>query len=189
MENNVVFSKISSEYIPVVVKPKIYNATESWPKMIEYNVYDNYKKVGFVHLLDSDYGCYVQRIENNNPTEYGKFGYLADKLEIQYCLDKGMKNFEVRSNAAMNSHALHYIRGKRFEGCANAAKINRFKEIYNDADIKSFRYNTIVKYIIDHTPKGERFNTMFLRTIPMYMPNTLIQKYVAELLKNPIVFK
>ena len=128
-------------------------------------------------------------MKNEEPQKYAKIGVFADKLGVQHCLNKGMKDFQIRADAAYNSHAVHYLRGERFEGRANTPKIKRFKEMYPDADIKSFGYNTIVNYIIKHTPKGERFNTMFLKEIPMYMPQMLIKKYVAELLKNPIVFK
>lgn len=128
-------------------------------------------------------------IRNNKQNEYGKFALLADKLEVQYCLDKNMSDFEIRSYADLNSHALHYLRGKRFEGEATPQQIQRFREMFKWAKIKSFDYNTVVKYIIDHTPKGERFNTMFLKEIPMYMPQNLIQKYIRELLQNPLIIK
>ena len=189
MLNNLICSKISGEYVPVSIKSRCIPASTYYPKFVEYNIYDRRKRVGCIRLSDTDYGCYVMSIRNNNTKEYGKFALLADKLEVQYCLDKEMPDFEIRSYAAENSHALHYLRGKRFEGEATPQQIKRFREMFKWARIKSFDYNTIVKYIIDHTPKGERFNTMFLKEIPMYMPKELIQKYVAELLKNPLIIK
>ena len=187
MLNNVVLSKVTGEYIPVQIKTKVFEKTSFWPKMVEYDVYDGCKMIGFARIQDRDYGCHVQLIQNNMPEYYGKFGLLTDKLEVQYCLEKGMNNFEILSNGATNSHALHYQRGKRFKGNANPKQIERFMEIFNNPGLKSFSYNSIVKYIVENTPKGERFNTMFLNQIPMYMPKKLIQKYTKELLKNPII--
>ena len=189
MSGNIVYSRISDEYIPVNIKSRCINASTYYPASVEYNIYDGRRDVGHVRLSDTDYGCYVMSIRNKKPHEYGKFALLADKLEVQYCLDKKMPNFEIRSYADLNSHALHYLRGIRFEGEATPQQIKRFRELFKWAKIKSFDYNTIVKYIIDHTPKGERFNTMFLKEIPMYMPQELIQKYIAELLKNPLIIK
>ncbi|MBO7672147.1 hypothetical protein J6S88_01935 [bacterium] len=188
MSNNIVFSKITNIDIPITVKPKRYEDSIIG-KMVEYDIYDGRKMIGYGRILDKDYGCYVPLIQSYQPDSYGKLGSLFDKLEVQYCLEKGMNDFEIRSFGAMNSHAIHYLRGKRFEGEATPQQIKRFRELFKWARLKSFDYNTIVKYIIDHTPKDERFNTKFLSNIPMYMPKELIQKYAAELLKNPIIIK
>lgn len=189
VSNNVILSKFSGEYIPVKIKSRTLDASTIYPKEIEYDVFEGRNHIGFVYLRDEPNGCYVQRIKNLKPEEFGKFGILADKLEVQYCMDKGLKDFQITSFAAENSHAVHYLRGKRFQGFANKQQIDRFKELFKDADIKSFNFNAMVKYIIDHTPKGERFNTKFLTAIPMYMPKELIQKYVQQLLKNPLIIK
>lgn len=186
--NNVVLSKVTGEYIPVKIKPKVIEKTTFWPKMVEYDVYDRRKMIGFARVHDADYGCFVKLIQNNKQHEYGKFGELADKLKVQYCLEKGMNDFEIRSYAAMNSHALHYLRGNRFIGKANLKMIERFMEMFDYPDLNSFSYNSIVKYIIEHTPHSERFNTMFLKQIPMYMPKNLIKKYTKALIENPIKF-
>ena len=186
---NTIYSKLTNSYIPVRVEKRIFGAEDDCPWLTEYKVYDNYKKVGFVRLQDTDTGCYVQYIKNELPDEYGHFGYFADKLEVQHCMDRGMKDFEITSYAAMNSHAIHYKRGKRFVGNVNQNQMRRFQELYENSNIKSFNINTIVKYIVNKTPKGEKFNTWFLKQVSMYMPKNLIKKYVSELKKNPILIK
>lgn len=193
MSGNIILSKITGEYIPVKIKSRTNDAmqlwSKIWPKETEYEIYDGRINIGHVYIADTNYGCYVQRIENKKPYEYGRFGYLADKTEVQYCLEKGMDTFEIRSQGALNSHALHYLRGKQFEGIATTDQIRTFQYMFPWAKLDSFDYNTIVKFIIDNTPKGEKFNTEFLGQIPMFMPQKVIQKYIKELIKNPIIIK
>jgi len=186
---NTIYSKVTNSYIPVRVEKRVYGTDDICPQITEYNVYDNHKKVGFVRLHDTEKGCYVQFIKNEIPQEYGDFGYLADKLEVQHCMQRNLQDFEITSYASMNSHALHYKRGKRFIGNVNQNQKNRFFELFKDAEIKNFNINAIVKYIVNHTPKGEGFNTWFLKQVSMYMPKNLIKKYVSELKKNPILIK
>ncbi len=189
---NTIYSKLTNSYIPVRVEKRVYGTDDICPQIIEYNVYDKRKQVGFVRLHDTDKGCYVQYIESTHPKEYGNFGYLADKLEVQHCMNNGMKHFEITSYADFNSHGMHYKRGKRFLGQASQSQINRFQELFNGAkmaDVKSFSINEMVKYIVNHTPKGKSYNTWFLNQVSMYMPRKLIKKYIGELKSNPILIK
>ena len=189
---NKIFSKITGTYVPVRIEKRIYGTDDICPQLFEYNVYDKRKQVGFVRLHDTAEGCYVQFIKNERPKEYGDFGYLADKLEVQHCLNRGLERFEITSYADFNSHGMHYKRGKRFIGVANEKQVKRFKELFNDVngiDEKSFGINEMVKYIVNHTPKGKSFNTWFLDQVSMYMPKNLIKKYIKELRANPIPIK
>ena len=184
---NTVNSKITNNPIPVRFERHVYGVPNGLtPQMIEYDVFDREEKVGFVQLHDTEEGCYVRLMKNVNPGKYGKFGYLADSIGVSHCLENGMENFEVKSYASYNAHALHYLRGLRFIGKASAEKIKRFKEMFNIQEIGQVSYNYIVKYIIEHTPNGENFNTKFLKEIPMYMPKELIKKHIEDLSRHPI---
>lgn len=189
MSSNIIFSKVKNEYIPITIKKKSFRLGGVISPYCEYYLYDKRKMVGVVQLLDKDYGCNVQYVENCKPKEYKHVGYLADKLEVQHCLERGLDIFEIRSQAANNSHALHYLRGKRFEGIATPEQICNLKKIFGTVNLKSFKYDNVVKYIIDHTPEGLLYYTKFLEQIPMYMPQCLIQKYVRELTKHPLIIK
>lgn len=186
---NTIYSKVTNSYIPVRVEKRVYGTDDICPQVTIYKVYDKRIPIGFVRLHDTAKGCYVLYVENEHPEKYKNFGYFADKLEVQHCMKKGLEDFEITSHAALNSHALHYIRGKRFKGTANKSQRNRFQELFKEANLKSFNINTMVKYIVDKTPKGEKFNTWFLKQVSMYMPKNLIKKYVSELKKNPILIK
>lgn len=186
---NTIYSKVTKSHIPVRVEKQVYATDDIFPQLFEYNVYDKRKKIGFVRLHDTDKGCYVQFIKNERPDEYGDFGYFADKIEVQHCLNRGMRHFEVTSYADFNSHGMHYKRGKRFLGQANEKQIGKFQELFKGVNLESFNINEMVKYIVSHTPKGKSFNTWFLDQVSMYMPKKLIKKYVSELKSNPILIK
>ena len=105
-------------------------------------------------------------MENLNPDLYKNFGYLADQIEVEHCINRNLKDFEIISNASLNSHALHYLRGKRFI---------------------SDGINQIVKGIIERTPKNQKFKTSFLGSVKMYMPKDIIQKYIEIIKRTPIL--
>ena len=185
---NIIFSKVKNEFIPVRVEKRWRERDPLYGvDIIQYSVYpkdNSAERIGIVRLYDTIKGCFVRFMRNENPEKYKFFGDFADRLEVQHCLNKGMDDFEILSEAAMNSHAKHFMRGKRFLKLTDEEDIAKLKEIWGTADV-----NKIVKCIINHTQKGEFINTHFLPNVPMYMPKELIQKYIAELLKSPIVFK
>lgn len=162
-----IYSKVLQNYIPVNITTKQYNINQ-YGTFTRYLVKDKKIPVGYIDLKDTANGVYVEFIQNQNPELYSGFGKLADQLEVEHCLKRGLTEFNIESEAALNSHALHYLRGKRF---------------YSQTAEKE------VKRVIAETPKGQIFNTKFLGKIRMYMPKELIKKYM-EIIKNaPLLLK
>ena len=136
-----------------------------WGNFTRYTVKDGRIPVGRVDLRDTDNGVYVLFVEKTNKN-YKHFGQLADAIEVNHCMNRGLDTFEIKSDAALNSHVQHYKRGKRFED----NKINEF-----------------IKRLIQTSQKDQKFNTAFLGKIKMFMPQELIKKYVEIIRKNPIL--
>ena len=136
-----------------------------WGQFTRYTVKDGRIPVGRVDLRDTDNGVYVLFVEKTNQN-YKHFGHLADAIEVNHCMNRGLDTFEIKSDAALNSHVQHYKRGKRFED----NKVNEF-----------------IRRLIKTSQKSEKFNTTFLGRVKMFMPPKLIKKYVEILKKNPIL--
>lgn len=160
-----IYSKKTESYIPTTVERISYENSICGP-VTKYIVKDGKIPVGRVSLTDVADGVYVNFIENFHPDAYKNFGATADQIEVEHCLKRGLDTFEIRSDAALNSHAVHYLRGKRFMPA---------------------EMNNVVKNIIDSTPAGEKYNTKFLGTIRMYMPKELITKYINIIKKIPLL--
>lgn len=161
-----IYSKKLQTYIPVTVHKLRQTSIPYFGNFTEYLVKDGNIPVGKVDLKDVFMGVHVDYIENMNPQLYSGFGTIADQIEVEHCLKRGLDYFEIKSEAGLNSHALHYLRGKRFE---------------------SEEYNEVVQKIIDNTPKGTMFHTEKLGPISMYMPWELIEKYIAIIKKCPLL--
>ena len=162
-----IYSKRLQTYIPVKVESKsdfIYG----FGNFTQYLVKDGKIPVGKVNVVDTLTGIEVDYVENMQPQLYSGFGKIADQIEVEHCMKRGLSYFNIESYAGLNSHALHYLRGKRF-----------FSE---EAETK-------VREIIAKTPKGEKFNTKSLGKIRMYMPLDLIEKYQAIIKKAPLLLK
>ena len=163
-----IYSKKLSQYIPVkILKGKSCNIPQ-WGVFTQYMVKDGSIPVGKINILDVKNGIKVDYIENMNPQLYSKFGQLADLVEVNHCIERGLVDFEITSNAGLNSHALHYLRGKRFKS----------------ADVENK-----IKKVIETTPEGEKYNTKFLGEVAMYMPKELINKYTEMLKKKPLIIE
>lgn len=171
---------ISSKDIPVQVFAETYNMDGS--KLTHYIVKDGRIPIGHVNLIDTPNGVNVSFIRNYNPNMYSGFGWIADQIEVEHCLKRGLKDFEITSEASLNSHALHFIRGKRFGEITDPQKKEKLLKLFNTADI-----NKIVEMIIKTTPKGSEYNTKFLERIPMFMPQSLIKKYIEIIKKHPLL--
>lgn len=151
-------------------------------KMTRYLVKSGRVPVGRVNLIDKPNGVYVSFIENFNPKYFKRFGRIADQLEVEHCLKRGLSDFEITSEASLNSHAYHYRRGKRFGKITDLSLISKLKSMFNTIDV-----NKIVDFIIKTTPEGKEFNTAFLGKIPMYMPRALINKYLEIIKHSPLL--
>ncbi len=162
-----IYSKKLQTFIPVNIEKKVHNL-QDFGNFTIYTVKDNKIPVGKVHLTDNQQGVKVEYIENMNPQLYSGFGKLADQLEVEHCIQRGLTNFQITSEAALNSHALHYLRGKRF-----------YSE-YAEQEVLR---------VIKETPKGEQFYTKFLGKVRMFMPQELIEKYLTIIKKNPLILK
>ena len=160
-----IYSKKIGCHLPVKIETKLHNI-ENFGKFTKYLVKDNKITVGHIDIKDLPNGIEVQYIENYHPNLYSGFGKVADQIEVEHCVKRGLDNFEIVSSGSLNSHALHYLRGKRF---------------YSD-DV-----NNKLAEIISKTPKGEKFDTKFLGSQKMYMPKKVIEKYLEKIKENPLL--
>ena len=159
-----IYNKILQRYVPIRVEKTVYEQP-NYGRITKYIVKDGKIPVGRVSVSEKSFGVYVEFMEKLNPN-YSHFGEVADQIEVEHGIQQGWKDFEIRSNAALNSHAMHYLRGKRF-----------LPESINE----------IVKSIIENTPLGEKFRTIQLGSVKMYMPKELIKKYIELAKKNPLL--
>ena len=162
-----IYSKKLQSYVPITVTKDTYDL-KFYGQFTRYTVKDAKIPVGYVDIRDIKDGINVEFIKNQYPDLYSGFGKVADQLEVEHCLQRGLKKFKIISNAALNSHALHYLRGKRF----NSRKVEEQ-----------------VKKVIEQTPKGEKFNTSFIGRVAMYMPKELIKKYIEIIKKSHLLIK
>lgn len=160
-----IYSKKLNSYIPIQVQSTNENIPH-YGKLTVYTVKDGRIPVGSVRILDTQKGVNVNFIKNYYPELYSGFGKIADQIEVEHCLKRNLSEFEINSYASLNSHALHYLRGKRF--------VNP-------------EHNNMVENVIKRTPKGEQFNTRFLGQIEMFMPKELIKKYIEIIKKSPLL--
>lgn len=162
-----IYSKLLQRRIPISVEALPLRLADVGV-YTRYTVKDGKIPVGVVKVLDIDKGVHVEYIENMNPNLYSGFGKVADQIEVEHCMKRGMSTFQILSEAALNSHALHYLRGKRF--------------FSKEAEEK-------VKEVIANTPVGQRFDTKSLGKIRMFMPQELIDIYKEIIKKCPIILK
>ncbi|MCM1004283.1 MAG: hypothetical protein NC408_08085 [Candidatus Gastranaerophilales bacterium] len=163
-----IYSKRLQAHIPVTVQQLEKTSIPYFGTFTKYMVKDGRIPVGKVNLVDTMTGVKVDFIENMNPQLYSGFGTIADQIEVEHCLNRGLYFFDIKSVAGLNSHALHYLRGKRFED-----------EKVNDE----------VKRIIESTPVGQKFDTTKLGPQRMFMPWDMIEKYLEIIKKCPLLKK
>ena len=160
-----IYSKKLGTHIPITIECQ-KSALGSLGTFTKYFVKDNKITIGHVNLIDTITGVNVDYIENYHPDKYSGFGKIADQLEVEHCLKRGLTYFDIISDGALNSHALHYLRGKRF---------------YSDY------VNEKVERVIKATPPGEKYNTKFLGKQRMFMPQEVIEKYIEIIKKCPLL--
>ena len=176
-----IYSKIQQSFVPVTVSKKSYDLKD-FGIFTKYSIFDKRILLGHVDLQDTPKGVFVEFIENLHPDLYSGFGKLADQIEVEHCLNRGLDTFEINSDAALNSHAVHYLRGKRF-------KEIRSKDIAKEmmARFQTQDPNIIVQKIINLTPKGEKYITNFLGKVSMFMPKEMINRYLEIIKRAPIL--
>ena len=175
--------KILKENRTVEISSNSYPITNN-EQITQYMVKDGKIPIGHVNLIDKKNGVKVSFIKNYNPQTYSGFGKIADQIEVEHCMKRGLNNFEITSEASLNSHAYHYLRGKRFGEITDISKKNELLEKFKTLDV-----NKIVKSIISHTPTGEEYNTKAIGSVPMFMPKELIKKYIELAKKHPLLKK
>lgn len=160
-----IYSKKLQTPINVTVQKKEYDL-HNFGRFTKYIVKDDKVSIGYVDVKDTSDGIYVEFIKNEQPELYSGFGKLADRIEVEHCMNRGLTKFNITSDAALNSHALHFLRGKRF---------------------KNPVINKKVEEIIKQTPKGENFYTKLLGKVEMYMPKKVIKEHMKSILETPIL--
>ena len=88
-----IYSKKLGQYIPVKIQKGTSCEIPLWGKFTQYLIKDGKIPVGKVNIIDVKNGIKVDYIENMNPQLYSKFGELADKLEVNHCLERGLTDF------------------------------------------------------------------------------------------------
>ena len=151
--------------IPVQVTSKTYFLNE-FGTFTRYTVKDNHIPVGYVDLQDTEHGCHVMYIKNQNPDLYKGFGKVADQIEVEHCLKRDIEKPIIKSEAKFNTHIMHFKRGKRF--------INE-------------GINTFLQDLVENLSKGERCLTNFLGKQEMFMPQNLVNMYMEIIKKAPLL--
>jgi len=165
-----IYSISQHKEIPIKVDKKNYYIDEEFGELIRYNVYDNSRKekiyIGYVDLQDTRTGAKITYIKNQLPDLYKHFGQVADQIELEHCLNRGIENPYIWSIAALGSHVKHFLRGKRF--------INEGINVY-------------LEHITKNLQKGERVESGFLGHQKMYMPINMINELKEKIKLFPIL--
>ena len=147
----------------------------------KYGVYCGTNPVGYVSLLDKDNGVWVDYIKNYSPERFSGFGKIADQIEVEHCLNRGLDSFEILSDATPVSLPYHYKRGKRFFYIDNDDSVNMcLRKRYG-----TFNINVIMERLLKKTPFPEIKEIS--DCVPMYMPKELINKYIDIIKKYPLL--
>ncbi|MBR6099215.1 hypothetical protein IKP85_05650 [bacterium] len=165
-----IYSIENQREIPVSISKKVLYIDDELEFITNYNVCDglNGKEIGYVNLKDTQNGVKVLYIRNHEQKLYKHFGQLADQIELEHCLNRGLDTPNIQSVAARNTHILHFLRGKRF--------INEGVNIYLD-------------YLIKNMRKGEQILTDFFGYQKMYMPINMINEIKEKIKINPLLKK
>ena len=165
-----IYSISQHKEVPVTITKKSYFIDDEFGEMTRYTVQDKAKRIyiGYLDLQDTKNGAKVLYIKNEQPNLYKRFAQLADQVELEHCMKRGIDKPYIQSSAAIGTHVMHFLRGKRF--------INEGINIYLD-------------YITKNLQKGERVITGFLGYQKMYMPINMINELkekikINSLLKN-----
>ena len=164
----------------IEAKPEVEVLTKSKDgKTTKYGVFHDSDFIGYVCLENKEYGVWVDYIENNHTDKYSGFGKIADQIEVEHCLNRGLKDFDILSKATSSSLAFHYKRGKRFDYIDDAWNKILLKDKYG-----TFNVNVIIERLL----KNDRFPKIYdIGNVPMYMPKDLIKKYIDIIKKYPLL--
>ena len=125
----------------------------------------------------------INALQNNQPDKYSGIGELADKVALEYCLKENITP-NIVSIADKNSHAAHYKRGRRFFNIdKNDVNIDGYEFL---KQFKTLNPNEIIEARIKGTAAGDKVYTEDLGQLFMYMPQTVVEKYLKLISENPI---
>lgn len=164
-----IYSIKQHKEIPVNITKKSYYIDDSFYPMTRYDVYDASGKkiyIGYVDLQDIKNGVKVLYIKSCYPDLYKHFAQVADQIELEHCLNRGIDNPHICSVAARDTYVNHYLRGKRF--------VNEGINVYLD-------------YLTKNLKKGEKVLTGFLGYQKMYMPINLINELKEKIKISPLL--
>lgn len=147
-----------------------------------YTISDGSTKVGYIDLEEHADGAYIAKVENFNQDKYGGILKLSNRIAVENCLKRGIKDIKITGDAAFNSHALHYLTGKRFYPITNPNRAEVLKKTYGTRDA-----NKITKFVLANTPKGSKYYTHMLGTVGMYMTKKCINECVRLAKVAPIL--
>ena len=163
-----IYSIAQHKEVPVSVTKKILPISNDLGDLTRYTVWDGSKKayIGYVDLTDTENGAKVLYMKNQVPDRYKHFGEVADQIEVEHCLNRGIKNPYIHSVAARDTYVTHFLRGKRF--------INEGINVY-------------LEHLTKNLQKGEKVMADFLGYQKMYMPVNLLNNIKDKIKLNPIL--
>ena len=158
---------LRKQNIDVPVQIETYRQSiKDWGTFTKYRVKNGKIPVGYVDLQDTERGCRVMYIKNQLPELYSGFGKLADQIEVEHCLNRGIKNPYIESVGAIGTLFQHFKRGKRF--------INEALNVY-------------FQYVSENLKKGEKVSTECFGDQQMFMPQNLVQECIERIKRNPLL--
>lgn len=165
-----IYSILKQKEVQVFIQKHTEATGNGIDEIIKYDVYDNSDRtyIGCVKLEDTKNGVKVQYIRNQRQDLYKRFGHLADQIEVEHCLKRGLDKPYIQSVCAKNAYIQHFLRGKRF--------ISEGINIY---------FDNLTKNMV----KGEKVITDFLGYKKMYMPVDMLNKIKDNIKLNPLLKK
>ena len=164
-----IYSVLQQKNVPVTITKQIEPTYDEYGVVTNYTVHDASEEkihVGYVSLQDTKNGVKVLYIKNQHPNLYKHFGNLADQIEVEHCIQRGIEKPYINSVAARGTYIKHFLRGKRF--------INEGLNIYLD-------------YLTKHMENGKKIKTEFFGYQKMYMPINMINEIKEKIKLNPLL--
>ena len=165
-----IYSILKQKEIPVTITKDVKFIDNEMGDLTRYTVFDDAGRayIRYVDLVDTKNGAKVLYIKNQNQDLYKHFGHLADQIEVEHCLKRGIDKPYIQSVAARSTYIQHFLRGKRF--------INHGINIYLD-------------YLTKNLVKGEKIFTEFLGYQKMYMPINMVNEIKEKIKINSLLKK
>ncbi len=172
-------TKKEAGYVTIDDWHKLKQDSPIWDVYENSALLDDYPQLGIKGRRIS-----IEYLQNNDESLFSGIGTAADQLAVEYCLKNGLKP-NITSVADYESHIAHYNRGRRFfEISKNDVDIDAYEFL---ADFGTLNPNKIIEKRISAAKPGEHIDTSDLGALHMYMPQEVIQKYLAKIEKNPIL--